>query len=301
MGHDNPTYSNEKFIKHLEEGIKWTLNQSEISMNEKTEQLLDPTLTKWDVWMGAVHTSVDLDVEKFENVQTGKPLGLNNNPKKVFSVIEENSEQVLKITGEIYGGLTTKNEYRNYHLSAKFKWGDKKWDPRLKDKRDSGILYHAKGPHGVFWNVWMSCLEFQVQEGDCGDFIALNDVYGDVPADRNLNPKGKPTFIYNPNGTPTPLKYEKGYESGRASKSVLYEEPNGEWNTLDIYVLGNQSIHLVNGHVVNRVKNARYDVGGKTIPITSGKIQIQSEAAELYYKNIEISPITKFPSKFKGL
>lgn len=300
MGHDEATYSNEAFLTHLQEGIKWAIRQSEIPL-ESSEILIDKKLSKWDVWMGAVHTSVDLDVEKFDDVKTGNPMGLNNDPKNVFSVIEENGEQVLKITGEIYGGLTTKNEYENYHFSTQFKWGEKKWEPRLKDKRDSGILYHAKGKHGAFWNVWMSSLEFQVQEGDCGDFIALGEVYGDVPADRNLNANNKPYFVYNPKGAPTPLKWQNGFESGQASKSNLYENSNGEWNTLEIYVLKNESIHLVNGHVVNRIKNARYDVNGKTIPVTNGKIQIQSEAAEIYYKNMKISPISKFPSELKGL
>jgi type 1 glutamine amidotransferase len=299
MGHADNSYTNPKFLKHLKEGIKWTLNESEVSIKSDGEHLLDKNLTKWDVWMGAVHPTVDINFEKSEDVRKGKPMGLNNDPKKVFSVIRENDEEILKITGEIYGGLTTKNEYSNYHFKAQFKWGEKKWEPRLKDKRDSGILYHAKGKHGAFWNVWMTSLEYQVQEEDCGDFIALGDVYGDVPAEKKISEKGKPFYIYDPKGKPVPLKWAK-YDAGQASKSVLHEKPNGEWNTLEIYCLGNESIHLVNGHVVNRVKNARYDVDGKTVPAAKGKIQIQSEAAEVYYKNIIISPITKFPSKYKN-
>tara|TARA_R110002126_G_scaffold291731_2_gene456138 strand:- start:8378 stop:9985 length:1608 start_codon:yes stop_codon:yes gene_type:complete len=299
MGHNNKSYTNPQFLKHLEEGMRWSLNESEVTIKLEGENLLDENLSKWDVWMGAVHPTVDIDFVKSKDVRKGKPMGLNNDPKKVFSVIKENEEDVLKITGEIYGGLTTKNEYSNYHFSTQFKWGEKKWEPRLKDKRDSGILYHAKGKHGAFWNVWMASLEFQVQEGDCGDFIALGDVYGDVPAEKKIKENGKPYYVYNPKGDLAPLKWAK-YDAGQASKSVLYEKPNGEWNTLDIYCLGSESIHLVNGYIVNRVKNARYDIDGKTIPVTKGKIQIQSEAAEVYYKNIKISQITKFPSKYKN-
>lgn len=300
MGHNKESYTNPLFLKHIEEGIRWALNESEVPIKEKGENLLDKNLSKWDVWMGAVHKTVDLDVEKSEDVRTGKPLGLNNDPKNVFSIINKNGETVLKITGEIYGGLTSKEEFSNYHLTTQFKWGEKKWEPRLKSKRDSGILYHAKGVHGDFWNVWMASLEFQVQEGDCGDFIALNDVYGDVPAVKKINANGKPFYVYSPKGPLVPLKYKK-YDAGRASKSELYEKPNGEWNTLEIYTLGRESIHLVNGRVVNRVKNARYDIGGKTIPATKGKIQIQSEAAEVYYKNMKITPIIELPLKYKNL
>jgi len=296
LGHTNETYQNPDFIKHLEEGILWAMYKTNLEINDRGEDLLDKNLSKWDVWMGGVHTSVDLDVEKSDNVKTSEPLGLNNDPKKVFSITKENDEEILTITGEIYGGLTSKQEYGNYHFKTQFKWGEKKWEPRLNAKRDSGILYHAKGPHGAFWNVWMASLEFQVQEGDCGDFIALDDVYGDVPSNRKLYANGNPYFIYDPNGKHTPLKWSKGFESGQASKSGLYEKPNGEWNTLEIYCLENESIHLVNGKVVNRVKNARYDIGGKTIPVRRGRIQIQSEGAEIYYKNMIIRPINEFPN-----
>ncbi len=301
MGHTKETFINTDFLQHLKEGILWATSTKNISISKNSENLLDKNLSKWDVWMGAVHPTVDIDFEKSVDVKTGKPMGLNNDPKKVFSVIEDNGTPILKITGEIYGGLTTKNEYGNYHFKTQFKWGTKKWEPRLKDKKDSGILYHAKGVHGAFWNVWMSSLEYQVQEGDCGDFIALGDVYGDVPSERRKHKNGNNYFVYNPKGEEIPLKWANGFESGQASKSKLHEKPHGEWNTLEIYTIGNQSIHLVNGVVVNRVKNARYNIGGKTIPATHGKIQIQSEAAEVYYKNIIIKPITQFPTKFNKL
>ena len=40
-------------------------------------------------------------------------------------------------------------------------------------------------------------------------------------------------------------------------------------------------------------------MNGKTKSVNRGKIQIQSEGAEAYYKNIEIKPISKFPRKYK--
>lgn len=300
MGHTKEIYSNPAYVKHVVEGVNWAAGRTNVEMNTEWENLLDSKLSKWDKFIGSPHVSVDIEgVEKSENGRDGAPLGVNNDPKNVFSTIQENGETQLYITGEIYGGLTSKQEYSNYHFKAQFKWGDKKWEPRLNNKRDNGILYHCNGPHGVFWNVWMSSLECQVQEGDCGDFIALNDVYGDVPADRLMNENGKPYFVYNPKGDLVPLKWGEGFESGQASKNKLYENPNGEWNTIEIICVGTTSMHVVNGHVVNVVKNARYDVGGETKAIDRGKIQIQSEAAETYYKNIQIKPVNKFPKKYK--
>ena len=36
------------------------------------------------------------------------------------------------------------------------------------------------------------------------------------------------------------------------------------------------------------LRNARYKDGGKWVPMTGGKLQIQSEAAEVFYRDIEI-------------
>ena len=93
-----------------------------------------------------------------DNYNKGTPLGSNNDPKKVFTVIEEEGTPVLKITGEIYGGLTTLKEYGDYHYSFEVKFGEKKWAPRLDRARDSGLLYHCTGKHGAFLNVWMRSL-----------------------------------------------------------------------------------------------------------------------------------------------
>ncbi|WP_073124288.1 ThuA domain-containing protein [Reichenbachiella agariperforans] len=301
LGHRKGTYDDSGFRTHLSQAINWAGGRYDLALDEGWTDLLDQELSQWDKYLGVPHSSVSGlgDAPKSNDVRKGTPLGLHNDPKNVFSIQIENEEPVLAISGEIYGGLTSKQEYGNYHFKTDFKWGEKKWEPRLDQKRDNGILYHCKGPHGAFWNVWMSSLECQVQESDMGDFIALTDVYGDVSADRLEKENGNSYFVYNPKGDLTPLKWEKGYESGQASKNGLYEKPNGEWNTLEIICVGTTSLHIVNGHVVNVVKNARYDLNGETFPVSSGKIQIQSEAAEAYYRRMQIRPVEDFPKKYK--
>ena len=37
----------------------------------------------------------------------------------------------------------------------------------------------------------------------------------------------------------------------------LLERPRGEWNTLELYCLGQRSVHVVNGHVVMRLSGIR--------------------------------------------
>lgn len=259
---------------------------------EKWTDLLDSKLSNWELWMGVPHTSVkDLPegTPQSDDYKTGTPLGLGNDPKKVFSVIEEDGKPVLKITGEIYGGLTTLKEYADYHFSCEVKFGDKKWEPRLDKPRDSGILYHCTGEHGAFWNVWMSSLEYQVQENNLGDLYLLAGTGADAP--RSPGTKGRigvPDIKWDPTVPFAPVK-------GATERSVNHENPHGEWTTAELFVIGQQAIHVVNGHVVLSLDKAR--VKGE-VALKKGKLQIQSEGAEVYYRNIRIRPITAFPEKF---
>ncbi len=255
--------------------------------------LLDPQLTAWDVWIGVPHKSIEIPgMPPFtsEDSRSGTPLGLNNDPLKVFSMIKEDAKNVLKITGQIYGGLTTKEEFENYHLTLQFKWGEKVWEPRPLKVRDSGVLLHCVGPHGAFWNVWKRSLECQIQERDVGDFYALAGTLADVPSVLHKESK-KPT--YQPSG-------ELREVSGSAQHAPSEEKPHGEWNTLEIYTIGDRMVHVVNSKVNMVLLNTRQKTAHGPAPLTKGQIQIQSEAAEIYYREVKIRPITEFPAEIKA-
>jgi len=53
---------------------------------------------------------------------------------------------------------------------------------------------------------------------------------------------------------------------------------------------------MVNGVVNMILENSRQLDDGVESPLLKGKIQIQSEGAEVYYRNIKIRPINKIPS-----
>jgi hypothetical protein len=268
------------------------LNSLVFGTEEKWIELLDPNLSKWEVWMGVPHTTVkDLPAgthQSDEFTKKNTPLGLGNDPKNVFSMIEEAGEPILKITGEIYGGLTSLDEYQNYHLSFEVKFGDQKWEPRLKMPRDSGLLYHCSGSHGAFWNVWMRCLEYQVQEENMGDLFLLSGPKVDLPfSPKTIKTPGTLDNVWDPT---------QPFSPGIATeRSVNYENPHGEWTQGEVFVLGQQAIHVVNSHVVLSLDKASMPDG---TPLTKGKIQIQSEGAEVYYRNVKIRPISEFPTKY---
>ena len=46
------------------------------------------------------------------------------------------------------------------------------------------------------------------------------------------------------------------------------------------------------------LKNSRHIEDGKAIPMIKGKIQLQSEAAEVYYKDIRIRNLESLPEEY---
>lgn len=285
-------------LVNAQQVIAGTVPKSQdITPAEAWQHLVDAQLSHWDIFMGIPHKQSGIaGYEQVEDVRFGKPIGLNKDPKHVFNVIDEAGEAVIHITGEVFAGLVTKQNYQNYHFSAQFKWGDKKWPPRLNKKRNSGVLYHSVGNYDDFWNVWMSSLEFEVQEGDTGDFITISEehVKAFSPCVKNTK-KGK--YFYSEHAELIELAWAKGFVTGRCWKQGDQEKPHGQWNTIELLTYNGTSLHIVNGVVVMRVEQPKYFNGEQWQPMHSGKIQLQSEAAEIFYKNIKIRPISGLPKR----
>ncbi|RVT46197.1 DUF1080 domain-containing protein [Rheinheimera sediminis] len=266
------------------------------------QPLLDKNLSQWDTYLSYKHKeSYDGSVPKDEHGNPIAPIGLNtgNEVHKVFTVQEENSEPVLRVSGEIYGAVTSKKSYKNYHLKLQFRWGEKKWPPRLNKLKDSGILYHATGEHGQeYFRSWMLSQEFQIMEGHNGDYWQQATSAIDIRA-------YQPEFIMNAVADETQpfIKVGKGEElQGFVLRKENHEKPAGQWNTLELIAFEGQSLHIVNGHVVMVLRNSRYVTPeGKIEPLIEGKIQLQSEAAELFYKGILIKPLEQMPAEYSKL
>ena len=86
-------------------------------------KLLDKDLSHWDMYLSYKHEiGYDGQAPKDKDGNLIPPIGLNQNEYNVFTVIEEENEPVLKVSGEIYGCVFTKEEYANYQLRLKVKW-----------------------------------------------------------------------------------------------------------------------------------------------------------------------------------
>jgi hypothetical protein len=263
---------------------------------DEWQNLLDKDLSKWEMYLSYKHqNNYDGTQPLDENGNAITPVGYNKNINNVFSVIEENGVPVLKITGEYYGCVFTKESFSNYHLKLKIKWGEKKWEPRMDKLLDSGLLYHSKGEAGVdYWRSWMLAQEFQIMEGHMGDYWAIGNTAIDV---RAFPQEGMMNTVAGHKEPFIPL----GGQSGRDAfclRSADYESDRGEWTTLELICFDGKSLHIVNGEVVMALQNSGIVTDEGYLPLKNGKIQIQSEAAEVYFKDIKIKPIGELREEY---
>ena len=219
-----------------------------------------------------------------------KDRGRNNDPKKVFTV----NNGMIHISGEEWGCITTEKEYENYHLVVKFKWGEKTYEPRREKARDSGVLLHSTGEDGAFSGTWMYSIECQVIEGGTGDLYVVADGSDRFSlSSRVAVEKQGSSYIFQQAGNQVTIHGGridwygrdvnwldvKGY---RDENGV--EKPIGEWNRLECVVNQGKINVYLNGTLVNQALDVKP---------SKGRIQIQSEGAEIFFKKVELTPLPK--------
>lgn len=264
---------------------------------DEWRSLFDGSLNGWDTYLSYRHTTAYNG--QVPTDQTGKPLppiGYGKNEANVFSVVHQDGVPVLRISGEIYGCVFTKEDFKNYHLKLKVKWGNKKWEPRLNEPMDSGILYHSQGECGVdYFRSWMLSQEFQVIERSHGDYWCIANSQISI---RAAKPDGKDTLVYNRNAPEVRMGSVKHGNNNFCQAGANYERPMDEWNDLELICFEDKSLHIVNGQVVMALSKSSYRDGEQSKPLVSGKIQLQSEAAEVFYKDILIKDIDRIPAAY---
>ncbi|MGQ7870097.1 3-keto-disaccharide hydrolase [Sunxiuqinia sp. sy24] len=228
-------------------------------------------LSNWDIFIGTALTGF-------------KELKEQATPEKTYSVVKQDGENLLRISGDVNASIATKKAYKNYHFRMEFKWGDK-----VYTTRNSGLLYHSVGNFGAGLDTWMSSIELQLMHGNIGDAYMMGDPYADIPVKKDGD-----KLVYTTKGDLLPFgNDQKGGKIAR--KSSDNEKAVDEWNVIDLYCIGQKSIHVVNGVKVMECQNTGLLVNGQTQPLSKGKIQIQSEGGELFIRKAEIRSIKSFP------
>lgn len=208
---------------------------------------------------------------------------------------------MLRVSGgdgdvAFYGGLVTQGEYSDYRLTFEYKWGEPTYGKRRGKARDSGVLLHAVGPNGP--GPWMTSYEFQIIEGGTGDILVVNtrtnkeetaaaplSLVSEGFADgkqRYFKAGGEKLEFVNGGrlnwwGRDPAWTDTQGF---RGAKDI--ESPFGEWTKCDIVARGDTLEYRVNGQLVNRARG---------LSATRGKLLFQTEGAEIWYRDLRLTPL----------
>lgn len=213
--------------------------------------------------------------------------GKNSDPDRVIT-IEDGAIHLYKDAPDgshvVMGYIGTEKEYENYHIRFQYRWGTKKFQPRYALKRDAGFYYHILGPDAV----WPRSLQYQIQQTDVGDLLGLYGVQMDSWIDPKTRDDKESTYLPpESGGVPRVLGGQGiGYQ-----KRLPGEVEIDGWNTAEVIARGDSTTQILNGKVVNQGRRIRLvdpKEPAKSAPVTRGRIALEIEAAEIYFRNVEI-------------
>ena len=241
------------------------------------------------------------DGKSLANFETWLVDDHSSDPLRVFSVVDQiDGAPAIRISGEKWGGLLTKESYRNYKLIAEFRWGGLTWADRKARARDSGILLHAQGRLGNtgkdFNGPWLRSIEFQIIEGGVGDILPVlgYDETGaairpSVTATTRKDRDGE--TVFDPKGASNAFTGGRINWWGRSedwADQINFrgkqdvESAGAGWTHVEAVVNGSTLTYFVNGQQVNAATNSSF---------TGGKIMVQSEGAEIYFRRLDLEPL----------
>jgi hypothetical protein len=223
-------------------------------------------------------------------------------PHQVFTVVDQvDGAPAIRISGQHFGGLYTKQKFANYRLVAEFRWGLATWGNRTNATKDSGVLVHCSGRDGNYFSKdfngpWMRSYEFQIIEGGVGDLLVLGGYEPDGSVQKYF---ATATVIKDRDGEPCwdAKGTAKVFDTGRVNwwgrdpdwaDKLGYrgrqdvESPGGDWTHMEVVCAGDTLDYFVNGKRVNQAT---------LLSNKSGQLIFQSEGAEIYFRRIELHPL----------
>ncbi len=221
----------------------------------------------------------------------------DKDPAPAFSV----KDGVIHMQGGDHRGyIATKQAYKDYHFTCEFKWGTK--TDGGKYVRNSGVLVHCTGKdggagerRGFGRGAWVTSLEVQLAQGCEGDLIVIRGV--DEAGNRiDAKMSSKVRFEkdgntrWDPEGRLVQYsgrqfwwnKHEAGFKElldTRGKDDVASKL--GEWTKVEVIAKGTTVTVKINGTTVNEALDV--------FP-ASGRIALQDEGHEVYFRNVSIGP-----------
>lgn len=160
------------------------------------------------------------------------------------------------------GHLITENEFSDYELVVEYRFS--------KTPGNCGVLVHASTPRRLY-KMFPQSVEVQMMHENAGDFWCIGENI-EVPDMEKRRPR------------------KEGQKFGGDAKDARHilnlvdgaEKPLGEWNTMKIVCKGDEVIVHVNDVLVNHGFNST---------VSSGKIALQAEGAEVEFRKVELTPL----------
>lgn len=161
-------------------------------------------------------------------------------------------DDVIACLGQPRGYLFSERSFTNCIVRLEWRY------PAQSSNAKGGILVRMSGDHAI----WPKCLEFQLNQGQAGDFWAIRDflIEGPAPA---LESIPKSDFGY--------LRHLKRFADA--------ELPPGHWNVFEGIVDGSTAVQKVNGRTVSLATGCE---------LSPGKILITSEGQPIEFRNVEV-------------
>lgn len=243
-------------------------------------------LSDWDIWLGYRDPSITY-VNKSE-----KPIGARPGGDPMFTALMLDGEPALRVDGATWGSIVHKGVFGNYHLRLEYKWTGKRHAPRLNLPENNGLLYHSFGADGSVYGTWMPAVEFEIMFGSTGMVVPVGTMVKpvtDAGRDRSLIDPQRRFMV----GGRAVTVEQPAWNVEAATDA---ERPVGQWNVLDLYVLGDRAIHVVNGVPVMELRDLSVlNEDGSRTALTKGRIQFQSEGAETLFRRVTLTPIDRLP------
>jgi hypothetical protein len=240
-------------------------------------------LKDWDAWLGYADPALTYKRPPIA------PIGATAKSAEIFKVVIEDGRPALYVNGKTWGSLVRHGDFHDYHLRLQYKWGVGRWAPRADQAPNNGLLYHSHGAPGAVWGTWSQAVEFEIMTGSIGMVVPVGEAISATATAVDDPALIAPKLRFSPAGRAVTTKGGTALWNIEAYSDA--EKPAGEWNTLDLYVLGDRAVHVVNGVPVMEVRDLQADGA----PLTHGAIQLQSEGAETFFRDIVLEPITSLP------
>lgn len=187
-----------------------------------------------------------------------------------FSVVEVNRLPAVRASGEGQVAIETEREFEDFHLRFEYRWG------AAAGLHLASVRYHCTGPVGAKGTHGM-----ELHLNQAGSYLRKNDLLRFDLAD---------------------LRGGKVVPTGPAGQGVPpwsnRELPLGKWNQAALVCVGDSAVHVLNGAPVLALARSRRPGDPADVPVTRGRVRLQSVKGEVLFRKIEVRRATEIPAEY---